>query len=405
MSRKGGNPLKNIKLTEETPHAEVIFDIAAGVTVRATFNLSSHVGRLSRGTIGIWDSGTGRFKQIIKKSTHKFSETMTKDLIIPAPAANESQQDIIERTTRQAANKLFNKYRSQILGELRENKSLAKHSLAQVLEVYGADYISDRSNSAEMRKTYLRQLENLANGIGEKPLKDITKKDLTNFCKGHKGENGPEYISNFQSFLQDTAFRIGLEQPCRDALEAFFRDVNKAQKANQKNSPPRADVLPQEFEAKLDQGCWDNLGDPSWGCTIVVKEGGLDPSDVCKLRIKDVFRGETLEEVYILLRKDNIATYTNDYSFPLSPFGGSYIAEYLAMLENTRPPERVDGEKFLFASDEKGDVPLCASEIAEFLRVQLSRYLFGYAGHVALKNGKTISMGAKLLKDTRQKHL
>lgn len=107
MSRKGGNPLKNIKLTEETPHAEVIFDIAAGVTVRATFNLSSHVGRLSRGTIGIWDSGTGRFKQIIKKNTHKFGDTMTKDLIIPAPAANESQQDIIERTTRQAANKLF----------------------------------------------------------------------------------------------------------------------------------------------------------------------------------------------------------------------------------------------------------------------------------------------------------
>lgn len=399
------NPFKGIKLTPEKPHTEVTFEVAAGVSVRATFNYSTHTGRLSRGTIGIWDSDTGRFKQIVKTGKHKFSGTMTKDLIVPAPADNESQEEVIERVTRLAANKLFNDFRPQILGEIRENKALVNHSLAQALELFGADYIADRSNSIEMRKNYYNQLLNFANWLGEKPLKDIKKKDLTQFCKIHKGESGTDYILNFQNFLSNTAFRIGIEPPCKDVLDSFFRDVKKSQDRDKENTPPLADVLPEEFEAKLDQGCWDNLGDPFWGCALTNKESGLEIPCICKLKIKDIVLGDTEEEVYILFRRDDIATYTNDYSFPLTPLGGSYITRYLTRLKNSCSPERMEGEKLLFAKDEYGEVPLTASEVRDFIRVRLSQFLFGYAGHVALKNGMTISMGAELLRGTRKKHL
>lgn len=381
------------------------FEVATGVSVRATLNLSPHTGRLSRGTIGIWEADTGRFKQIIKTGTHKFSETMTKDLIIPTPTDNESQEEVIERVTRLAANKLFNDFRPQILGELRENKALANYSLAQVVELYGAGYAADRSNSIEMRKTYLSQLQNLANWLGEKSLKEVKKKDLVQFCKIHKGKNGIDYISNFQSFLSNTAFRIGIESPCKNVLESFFQGVRREQNKGKENTPPLTDVLPQEFESKLDQGCWDNLGDPFWGCAIVVKEGGLEVLCICKLKIKDIVLGDTEEEVYIIFRRDDIATYTNDYSFPLTPLGASYITRYLAALKSSCSPERMEGEKFLFSKDENGETPLKVSEVHDFIRVQLSRYLFGYAGHVTLKNGMTISMGEELLRSTRKKHL
>ena len=330
---------------------------------------------------------------------------MTKDLIIPAPADNESQEEVIERVTRFAANKIFNHFRPQILGELRENKSLVNHSLGQALELYGADYVADRSNSIEMRKTYLRQLENLANWLGEKPLKDIKKKDLVQFCKTHKGENGTDYIVNFQNFLSNTAFRIGIEPPCKAVLASFFQDVKRTQKKDKENVPPLADVLPKEYEAKLDQGCWDNLGDSCWGCTLLIKEGGLEASRACSLRIKDVVLGDTEETVYIIFRRDDIATYTNDYSFPLTPLGASYITRYLAALESSCSPERMEGEKFLFSKNERGEIPLTASEVNNFIRVHISQYIFGYAGRVALKNGTTISMSAELLRGTRKKHL
>ena len=37
-----------------------------------------------------------RFKQIIKTGTHKFSDAMTKDLIIPAPKDDESPEEVLK---------------------------------------------------------------------------------------------------------------------------------------------------------------------------------------------------------------------------------------------------------------------------------------------------------------------
>ena len=405
MKKQNLNPFKGITLTPENSRAEVIFEVVSGVYVRATFNLSFHTGRLSRGTIGIWDKDTGRFKQIIKTGTHKFSDAMTKDLIIPAPKDDESPEEVIERMTLIAANKLFSEYRPYIMGELRENKSLINLSLNQALELYSADYIADRSNSIGMRKTYNNHLQNFANWLGEKPLKDIKKKDLKDFCNIHKGKNGVDYISTFQDFLSKTAFRIGIEPPCKDVLESFFQDIKRAKNKDSKKEPPRADVLPEEFEAKLDQGCWEKLGDPLWGCTLLAKESGLDIPCLCKLKIKRIILGDTEEEVYIIYRRDDIASYTNDYTFPLSPLGGSYITRYIDQLQKGSIPERIEKEKFLFAKDELGEVPLSATEVRNFIRVHLSQYLFGYAGRIALKTGTTISMGTELLRNTRKKHL
>lgn len=401
---KTANPFKGLNLTPAKPHAEVVFEVAAGVFVRATFNLSSCVGRLSRGTIGIWDPDTGRYKQRIPNGTHDFRNTLTKDLIIPAPKAGETQSEVLERTTRQSANKIYSEFRSEILTLIRDKKDLGNYSLGQALTLFEADYIADRSSSSEMRKMYRNQLKNLANFLGEKPIKDIKKKDFVKFSKFHRGENSGDYISNLQRFLTDTAFRIGIVPPCQEAFESYFHGAKKKKK-NCNNNSIVTDVLPNEFEDKLDRGCWDHLGDPFWGITVMDKEGGLNVDHLCALKIKSVLLGDTSEEAYIIHKRDDLASYTTDYSFALSPFGASYISEYLDFLAKTYPPERLEADKYLFSEDDTGRTPLTKKDVNSFIRNNLSRFLFGCVGRVSLENRTTISMSSRLLHNTRKKHI
>lgn len=405
MANKKTNPFKALRLTNENPKGEVVFELATGVWVRATYNLSTSVGRLSRGTIGIWDPATKRYKQRIRDGTHNFSNAMTMELIIPAPKDDETQTEIIERTTRQAADKLLNKFRPQILTAIHDDKDLENHSLGQALEIYGADYIADRSTSAEMRKMYHNQLHRLANFLGERPLKTLKRKDLVQFCCLHKGENSIDYIFNFQKFLSDTAFKIGVVPPCKDVLEAFLRNTKTKKETRNTDRSIVSDLLPRKYEDKLDKGCWDHLGDPYWGITVMGKEGGLDVKRLCNIKIKDIVLGDTAEEVYVILKRDDLASYTNDYSFALSPYGASYISEYLAYLKESFPPERTAADKFLFSNDGTGENPLTTTEVNSFIRKDLSRFLFGSVGRVPLNSSTTISMSLDLLRNTRKKHL
>ncbi len=403
--KKRVNPFSSVNLTVEKPEAEVIFEIAAGVFIRAKYNLSEKPGWLSRGTIGIWDPATCRFKQQVQDGTHDFKNAMVADLIVRQPEKGESQSEAIERTTREAAAKLYSKFRPLIFTAILDEKDLLNHSLGQALELYGAEYITDCSVSAGMRKTRFNQLQNLANFFGEKPLKDIKLKDLKQFTKIHKGENSTEYLLNLQKFLTETAFRIGVEPPCHDVFKAFFQSAKKGKSKCNTDSNITADVLPEAYENKVDEGCWSNLGDPLWGAIVVGKEGGLDVKTLCSLKIRDILLTDTPEEVYVLYHRYGSASYTNDYSFALSPFGASYISAYLAALNKTCSPERIEGDKFLFAKDSAGKVPLIPEEVNSFIRKDLSRYVFGYTGVVALGNGTTIRLGFPLLRNTRKKHL
>lgn len=396
------NPFRKLKLTPETPHGEVVFEVAAGVFVRATFNLSAHVGWLSRGTIGIWDIATGRYLQRTQDGTHNFRNTLTKDLIIPVPKEGETQSEVFERETKKAANRIHNEFRGQILTSIRNNKDLANHSLGQALDLFGTDYVADRSSSIGVRKTHYNQLQNLANFLGEKPLKNIKRKDLLQFCKLHKGENSSEYISNLEKFLRYASFKIGVEPPCQTVLDSFFQSQKKTKKGD---DPDIVDTLPTEYEDKLDAGCWANLGSPFWGIAVMAKEGGLNLKAICDLKIMHIIPGATNEEMYVLYKRDDLVSYTTDYSFALSPFGASYFAEYLHFLAETYPSERVAADKFLFAKDDLGEEPLTTAEAGVFIRKDLNRFLFGHAGRIDLGQGRIISTGQELLRNTRKKHL
>lgn len=403
MARKT-NPFKKIMLTPENRHAEVVIEITSGIFVRATFNLSKNTGWLSRGTIGIWDPATGRYKQRIQDGTHDFKNTMTKDLIVPEPQEGESQFEVIERTTRQAANELINTYRHLIVAAIRDNRDLHNLSLGQALDIYGPDYIADCSTSPEMKKTYRNQLQNLANFLGERSLKEIKRSDFIQFCRIHRGRNSHQYIATFQKFLSFTSFRLGIAQPCQSALDSFFRSVDKGKKNKQRDKDVATDILPKEYENRLDNGCWDHLGDPFWGITVMGKESGLDVKTLCGHKIEDIILGDE-NEVYVIHQRDDLASYTNDYSFPLGPFGASYISKYLAFLADTFPPERMEGDKYLFSKDTVGAVPLTTKEVTSFIRTDISRFLFGRTGRITLENGTSISMGLPLLRNTRKKHL
>ena len=173
----------------------------------------------------------------------------------------------------------------------------------------------------------------------------------------------------------------------------------------QQRKVANCNVLPAQYEQKLDEGCWSNLGDPLWAAIVMVKEGGLTPKVVCALRNKDIVAfGPDEDEVYVSYRRDDLASYTHDYTFPLTPFGGRYITLWLQHLKNNMPTDRTDGEKYLFSADDHGNVPLNASELHKFIYCQLNRYIFGYAGRVKL-GALMISPSVKLLHNTREKHI
>jgi hypothetical protein len=253
----------------------------------------------------------------------------------------------MEAAARKAANKLISRFRSRIYGSLREQRELAKLSLGQALELYGADYIADRSTSAELRKTYRNQLDNVSNFLGEKPLKDLKRIDLKRFVELHKGANGVEYIEELSRFLEKTAYRLGTEMPAKDVLESYLRSVRsgdvEAEAQRQQRKAANSDVLPAEYERKLDEGCWAHFGEPMWAATVMLKEGGLAARAVCELRVKDVILADDRDEVYIGYRRDDLATYTHDYTFPLTPFGARYMSQWLDRLAKLCPTERVEG--------------------------------------------------------------
>lgn len=89
------NPFTNIVIDKDHPHAEIEFT-CDGVLAKATFNATSAVGRLSRGTVALMDPSTKRLLQKDPQSkTHKFSDAICKQFIVPLPKASQKQEDVI----------------------------------------------------------------------------------------------------------------------------------------------------------------------------------------------------------------------------------------------------------------------------------------------------------------------
>ena len=328
---------------------------------------------------------------------------------MPDPVEGQTQAEVMELTARSAANKLLQQYQSRIYGNMRMSGALGDITMAQALTLYASDYLADRSTNADTRNAIRNQLNKISAHLGNKRLKDLKVKDLRDFVTTHKSGNGLVYIREFSGFLVNTAHRLGVEVPAKEVMDRYLRAMQNQnhpkQIMRQQRKVANCNVLPAQYEQKLDEGCWSNLGDPLWAAIVMVKEGGLTPKVVCALRNKDIVAfGPDEDEVYVSYRRDDLASYTHDYTFPLTPFGGRYITLWLQHLKNNMPTDRTDGEKYLFSADDHGNVPLNASELHKFIYCQLNRYIFGYAGRVKL-GALMISPSVKLLHNTREKHI
>ena len=136
-----------------------------------------------------------------------------------------------------------------------------------------------------------------------------------------------------------------------------------------------------------------------------VKESGLSAKDVCALQWGDLLLDDAdLERVFVRYRRDDLASYTHNYTFPLSPYGALYVNAWRAYLAESCIAERLSDTAYIVSQDRFGQWAFASSELITHIRTTVSAYTIGYAGRIKLE-GMTSAMGVQLLRNTRGKHL
>ena len=406
--KKKNDPFAGIKITPRSGKQTIIYDYQPGVKIRFTLNPTHAAGYLSRGTIGLLDPQTGHLLQTHTDSkSHRFSDAATLELYIPCPRQGETQEQVIRRTVMKRTADLIKKYRPILDIGLRSGKSLGDMSLRTAVELYATDYVNDESGSSELRKTYYSQLRKLAAAFEGKKLKDLTSGDFRDFCDAHQRKNGLEYIKRLYSFLTTIAHREGVECPAKKKLEEYIRRQERDPKITNRRLQREAaatDVLPVEYEAMLDSRCWEEMGDPMAALTVLLTESGLPTAEVCGLRWGDLLLNDDRECVFLRCRRDDLSSYTHDYTFPLSPYGASYINAWRDCLAQSCPAERLADSAYVVSQDDVGQKAISPSELSNYIRSTVGAYTIGYAGRIKLE-GMASAMGVQLLRNTRGRHL
>ena len=406
MKRKN-DPFAGIKITPHSGKQTIIYDYQPGVRIRFTLNPAHAAGYLSRGTIGLLDPQTGHLLQTHTDSkSHRFSDAATLELYIPCPRQGETQEQVIRRTVKKRED-LIKKYRYALNMNLREGKSLAEMSLRTAIELYATDYVIDESRSVELRKTYYNQLNKMAAAFEDKKLTDLTSGDFKRFCTSHPRKNGLEYVKRLYHFLATIARQEGVACPAQKVLADYIRRQERDPKITNRRLQREAaatDVLPTEYEAMLDSRCWEEMGDPMAALTVLLTESGLPTAEVCGLCWGDLLLNDDRECVFVRCRRDDLSSYTHDYTFPLSPYGASYINAWRDCLAQGCPAERLADSAYVVSQDDVGQKAISTGELTNYIRSTVGAYTIGYAGRIKLE-GMTSAMGVQLLRNTRGRHL
>ena len=110
------------------------------------------------------------------------------------------------------------------------------------------------------------------------------------------------------------------------------------------------------------------------------------------------------ECVFLRCRRDDLSSYTHDYTFPLSPYGASYINAWRDCLAQSYPAERLADSAYVVSQDDVGQKAISPGELTNYIRSTVGAYTIGYAGRIKLE-GMASAMGVQLLRNTRGRHL
>ena len=139
--------------------------------------------------------------------------------------------------------------------------------------------------------------------------------------------------------------------------------------------------------------------------TVLLKESGLSAKEVCALQWGNLLLDDAdLERVFVRYRRDDLAIYTHNYTFPLSPYGALYVNAWRAYLEKKCPAERLADSAYIVSQDELGQKAFASGELITYIRTTVSAYTIGYAGRIKLE-GMASALGVQLFRNTRRNHL
>lgn len=200
----------------------------------------------------------------------------------------------------------------------------------------------------------------------------------------------------------------GVACPAQKVLADYIRRQERDPKITNRRLQREAaatDVLPAEYEAVLDSRCWQELGQPMEALTVLLKESGLSAKEVCALQWGDLLLDDAdLERVFVRYRRDDLSSYTHNYTFPLSPYGALYVNAWRAYLAESCIAERLSDAAYIVSQDRFGQWAFASSELITHIRTTVSAYTIGYAGRIKLE-GMASAMGVQLLRNTRGRHL
>ena len=327
-------------------------------------------------------------------------------LIKPHPKSPDYTKDIKAEAISRAQN-LLNEHKEQVTEQILHGVPAEKLTLSIIFSGYGSAYLDDRTRSKNSRRNYTGLIRRVIDAIGDVELGNWSKSFLTRNEKKHEAINA-ENMKEVSRFLNYFANKRHITNPVAECLREYLaeRGSNKKDPKESQKDATAGVRLSSEVEQFLDQGCWENLGDPRYAFIELAKEGGLTAEAACSLLVKDICRdSENVQKVSVEFRRDELQSATHDYTFPLFPWGAVYVNEYLSKLARVYGDDRIKGDRYLLSEDPGGEKKHDAKNLKNFINTLLSHHKIGYAELVSLEGMVKKSRGSFLLHKTYEDRL
>ena len=311
-----------------------------------------------------------------------------------ATRAGETLQEALNRMLRKKAFQLEADYQSQYRSSLK-NKVVDELTLANAVAVYLDDAAYKRSPRKSSQESFRSKINTIAKDLAAVKIGEIKKKDLQAIADGKSAKTRQGYLNALLFFLN---FIESSQQQKSAVTPLILKEIgrlaqqdsaaaNRRKELSATNSDALPDLVEEEFN-RIVVSNWQS--DCRYAALLLVKGSGLLLSDICALKIGDIYTCANKEMVFVRLFRSFVSA-TQNYTFPLFPFEARVINDYLASLPDTRRSQ----ERFLFSSDADGLVPLESKDITNLCRAELNKLRFGYSaliGNRSLKKDNGINI-------------
>lgn len=362
-----------------------------------------------KGTINMLDPTTKRTLSVMMKEKTS-GELKKKDASLPLyvkfPKGKETLTGLTLREIEMKVHQLLEKFRGQHAAAMKSGKLLVEMTLTEISTAFGEEAALAFSEKSKARRVLFRQnINHMAGELQEIPMGKLKKKELmSSLPKNASAATKCGYLQAFRflvKFVEDEQCVVsGLALMIDDCIKKLTDGKKERERKERKAAldASNSKVLSNEGEEELNRQIKRRLDDPYYASLLLIKGGGLEPKEICMLKVKDVKREkgnprEGKPDVIFIDIRRAFASATQNYCFPIFPWEAGELCRYLDSLA-TSGGERMAEDRYLFSKDD-GTTPLDPVEISKLCRAELQKLKSGFAdliGNVDLKRTQGVRM-------------